>query len=259
MKILSWNIRGGGSAGKRRAIKEVICRENPDLVVLQEVKKINIDRNFVGSIWCSRFKDWLLLPYVGRSGGIVIMWDARNVKVIGSLIGDFSVSVHIENFDGKQWWFTGVYGPNKSNRRTQFWDELAGLFTVCGDAWCLGGDFNSIRYTFEKHNSFRTTRSMRTFNELIGELSLIEPPLLNAQFTWSNFREVPVCCRLDRFLYSAGWEVLFGAPRHEATVRAVSDHRPITLDTSPPIWGPSPFRFENMRLDHKNFFDLVTN
>ena len=39
MKIFSWNIRGSGSPSKSRAIREVFCKANPDIVVLQETKK----------------------------------------------------------------------------------------------------------------------------------------------------------------------------------------------------------------------------
>ena len=57
MKIFSWNIRGSSSPSKRRAIKEAIYKANPDLVVLQETKREEINRRFVGSIWRSRFKE----------------------------------------------------------------------------------------------------------------------------------------------------------------------------------------------------------
>ena len=50
-------------------MKKTICRINPDLVVLQEVKTEVIDRGFVASIWSSRFKEWVVLPAIGRSGG----------------------------------------------------------------------------------------------------------------------------------------------------------------------------------------------
>ena len=81
MKILSWNIRGSGSQTKRRVIKKLICRINPDLVVLQEVKRESIDRAFVASIWSSRFKEWVVLPAIGRSGGIVLIWVVRSLKI----------------------------------------------------------------------------------------------------------------------------------------------------------------------------------
>ena len=80
MKILTWNIRGCGSCN-RRTIKKVICKNNSDLVVLREVKKELIDRAFVASIWRLRFKEWVVLPSIGRSGYILIIWDVRSVKI----------------------------------------------------------------------------------------------------------------------------------------------------------------------------------
>ena len=79
----------------------MICKVDPDMVVLQEVKKESVDRRFVGSIWRSRFNEWTLLPSVGRLGGILLVWDCRRVKVIENLIGNFSMSicVKMENFE----------------------------------------------------------------------------------------------------------------------------------------------------------------
>ena len=68
MKLLFWNVRGTGSSAKRRAIKNVVCKVNPNIIVLQEIKKETVDQCFVASIWRSRFKEWTLLPTVGSSG-----------------------------------------------------------------------------------------------------------------------------------------------------------------------------------------------
>ena len=57
MKIMSWNVRGSGSYRKRRSIKEVICKEDLDIAVLQEIKTEKVDRRFLGSVWRSRFKE----------------------------------------------------------------------------------------------------------------------------------------------------------------------------------------------------------
>ena len=74
----------------------------------------------------------MLLPTIGRAGGILVIWDVRSVRVVDSLIVDFTVSVQIEDENDK-WWFTGVYGPSSYNGRGLFWDELAGLGTICGE------------------------------------------------------------------------------------------------------------------------------
>ena len=96
MKILSWNIRGGGSSLKRRAIKETICKANPDIIVLQETKREEVSKSFVGSIWRSRFKEWIVLPAIGTAGGILIMWDVRWVDIKDSLLGEFSASIFVD-------------------------------------------------------------------------------------------------------------------------------------------------------------------
>lgn len=65
MKIISWNARGLSSCNKRGAIKEILSKENPDLVVIQETKREYIDRKLVSRLWGSRFKDWSVWHRVG--------------------------------------------------------------------------------------------------------------------------------------------------------------------------------------------------
>ena len=110
-----------------------------------------------------------------------------------------------------------------------------------------------VRFVNEKSNGGRMTTSMRNFNDFIQDTELKDLELLNAQFTWSNFREDPVCRRLDRFLISVGCEEIFPEVRQMALARVTSDHCPIQLDTNKVKWGPSPFRFENMWLQHPDF------
>ena len=38
---------------------------------------------------------------------------------------------------------------------------------------------------------------------------LIDPPLRNATFTWSNMQGVLICRRLGRFLFSNEWDQIF--------------------------------------------------
>ncbi|RVW83275.1 Transposon TX1 uncharacterized 149 kDa protein [Vitis vinifera] len=45
----------------------------------------------------------------------------------------------------------------------------------------------------------------------------------------------------------------------EALIRRTSDHWPIALDTNPFMWGPTPFRFENMWLQHPSFKENFRN
>ncbi|XP_062096225.1 uncharacterized protein LOC133802004 [Humulus lupulus] len=120
-------------------------------------------------------------------------------------VGDYSVSVCLEAERKAPWWFAGVYGPVVYGNIVSFWDELAGLSAICGENWCVGGDFNVVRRVYEKLNSRSNTRSMKMFDSMIRELKLVDPKLHNGRFTWSNYRHKPICCRLDRFLYTPSW------------------------------------------------------
>ncbi|RVW14425.1 LINE-1 retrotransposable element ORF2 protein [Vitis vinifera] len=253
MKIISWNVRGLGSRNKRRMVKDFLRSENPDVVMIQETKKENCDRRFVGSVWTVRNKDWVALPASGASGGILIIWDSKNLRREEVVIGSFSVSVKFSLDGCGPLWISAVYGPNSPSLRKDFWVELFDIYGLTYPLWCVGGDFNVIRRSSEKMGGSSLTPSMRDFDSFIRECELLDPPLRNASFTWSNMQESPVCKRLDRFLYSNEWGLLFPQGLQEALIRRTSDHWPIVMDTNPFMWGPTPFRFENMWLQHTNF------
>ncbi|KAA0039966.1 LINE-1 retrotransposable element ORF2 protein [Cucumis melo var. makuwa] len=99
---------------------------------------------------------------------------------------------------------------------------------------------------------------MRCFNKFISDSNLIDPPLSNAKFTWSNLRVQPVLSRIDRFLYTANWENLFTAHYSKTLSRVTSDHFPIALESSMISWGPSPFKFINVHLKEPWFKKNVT-
>lgn len=49
---------------------------------------------------------------------------------------------------------------------------MASLYDVCNLNWCVGGDFNVIRFPYEKSNGGRETNSMKMSNEFIREAEL---------------------------------------------------------------------------------------
>ncbi|RVW35116.1 hypothetical protein CK203_085887 [Vitis vinifera] len=227
MKIISWNTRGN--------------------------KKEECDRRFVGSVWTARNKDWAALPACGASGGILIIWDAKKLSREEVVLGSFSVSIKFALNGCESLCLSAVYGPNISALRKDFWVELSDIAGLASPRWCVGGDFNVIRRSSEKLGGSRLTPSMKDFDDFISDYELIDLPLRSASFTWSNMQVNPVCKRLDRFLYSNEWEQAFPQSIQGVLPRWTSDHWPIVLETNPFKWGPTPFRFENMWLQHPSF------
>lgn len=177
MKIISWNIRGLGDRTKRRSIKELISKEKPDVVILQEVKRESICALMISAIWGVRYKDWAFLPSIGKSEGILIIWDVRVMKALNCISGNFLLSLRMETSAGESWWLTGVYGPCKYMDRNDFWEELAALYGLCGDKWCIAGDFNTVRFSSEKVGVgiSKITYSMKEFDKLINDMGLRGP------------------------------------------------------------------------------------
>lgn len=110
------------------------------------------------------------------------------------------------------------------------------------DCWkfaVTSGDFNIVISLEEKASSTIVTHSMRLFDELIRQNGTHDPPLVNVCFTWSNFRETPICCHLDRFLFTLGFGNMFNYIRQQVLVKCVSDHCFVILPSDPPTWGPT--------------------
>jgi len=64
--------------------------------------------------------------------------------------------------------------------------------------WVVMGDFNLTRDPGDKNNGRFNYTEANEFNELINTLCLIEIPLTDRAYTWSNKRDEPTLVRLDR-------------------------------------------------------------
>ncbi|RVW47682.1 hypothetical protein CK203_095454 [Vitis vinifera] len=114
-------------------------------------------------------------------------WDKRVLELVGLEVGIFSISCRFKNCeDGFMWFFTGVYGPTMKRYREPFWEELGAIRGLWSDPWCIGGDFNVIRFPSERSRVGRLSGSMRRFSEVLDELALRDLPLQGGPYTWSG-------------------------------------------------------------------------
>lgn len=94
MKIMTWNVLGLNDTGKRRVVKKVIKKLDPNVLLLKETKISQVTWGFIGSLGF-RHRDWVMLEFRGGSGGILVVWKSRFFEV-DSVIGQFSVSMKIK-------------------------------------------------------------------------------------------------------------------------------------------------------------------
>ncbi|RVW15364.1 LINE-1 reverse transcriptase-like [Vitis vinifera] len=133
---------------------------------------------------------------------------------------------------------------------------LGAIRGLWSDPWCIGGDFNLIRFPNESRRGGRLSSSMRRFSKVIDDLDLRDLPLQGGPFAWSGGLNNQAMTRLDRFLVSEDWEGHF---KGRCSVLFLGCVRPLPYSTG---WGgvrrgPVPFRFENMWLKEEGFKDLL--
>ena len=201
IKILSWNVRGVNDRNKRKLIKALIRSQKVDLVCLQETKMIEMSLGVVRSLGVRRYLGWGALNARGAIGEVVVFWDNRVLELVGMEVGLFSISCRFKNCeDGFRWTFSGVYGPIMRSYREFFWEELGAIRRLWNDPWCIGGDFNMIRFLNERRRRGRVSSSMRRFSKVINDLDLRDFPFQGGLYTWSGGLNNQTMSRLDHFL-----------------------------------------------------------
>ena len=200
LRLISWTVRGLNEVDKRIQIRNLLRSWKAEIVCLQETKLEWITRGIVSSIWSCPYVDWLYLGSDGASGGILLMWDSQVVEKVEEAVGHFSVSCKFKNVgDQFEWVFTGVYGPNLNNRRRLMWEELIGLVSLWDLPWCLGGDFNIIRFPSERLGAASFSRAMYGFSDFVSLHGLMDIQMEGGLYYWSNSSSAS---RLNRFLFS---------------------------------------------------------
>jgi hypothetical protein len=158
----------------------------------------------------------------------------------------------------QKWCLVIVYGAAQDDEKDDF---LSDLSDICRDQslpLLIGGDFNLLRGSNEKNKALKPSRWNDMFNYIINTYELREIDMSGGQFTWSNNQAVPTLEKLDRFLASKEWELLFPLTTVHKLSREISNHSPIILDTMEGRENQNKeFRFDNRWLKEENFLPKV--
>ena len=150
-----------------------------------------------------------------------------------------------------------MYGPNEDNLQGALWEELSRMHSRWNTAWCVFGDFNTIRYPSERLGCEAFSPAMFAFSDFIEANYLVDLPLEGASFTW--FRNLGSACmsRIDRTLASVDWVDYFGNVSQRVLPLVVSNHCPFLVVAGNVKRGRSAFKFENMWLKEEGFVERV--
>ena len=73
MKMITWNIRGLGRGEKKRALKDMIVKELPDLMFIQESKLSSVPMLFLKMVEGMRLNNLEYVRTVGSVRGLICL------------------------------------------------------------------------------------------------------------------------------------------------------------------------------------------
>jgi exonuclease III len=258
--VCSWNVRGLGDVVKCGDILAELLASNPNLVLLQETKLSDISKRKMYSFLPRRLNSTIFSAANGSSGGMLIAWSDSLFNILGSSSTPNTVSVHLAStFNNSFFFVTNVYAPASPDLRPAFLDEIKSIDVPRGTPWMIAGDFNMIRYSHEKNNANFRLAEAEAFNQCVDDMNLIELPLIDRSYTWSNKRSTPTLERLDRVFINLAWDEILPSTILSSLTRTTSDHVPLRVDVSTVIPKSNLFRFENYWVKAAGFQDVLTS
>lgn len=83
---------------------------------------------------------------------------------------------------------TNIYAPSDHRDTPLVLNKLTDLNPLVSSPWLIAGDFNLLRHISDKDNNNFDLALATSFNNTINTLDLLELPLLDQLFTWTNNR-----------------------------------------------------------------------
>jgi hypothetical protein len=165
-------------------------------------KKENFDLAFIKACCHSHFDEYVFIPSVGASGGLIIIWNNSVFSGMVMHYEPFAISVHFTSKQSTQkWTLVNVYGPCNGDLRDAFVQWLYNLNIPIDEDWLILGDFNFIRSPENRNKPGGNIDDMLIFNDVIRTQNLTELSIKGRKYTWSNMQEDPLLEQLDWFFY----------------------------------------------------------
>jgi hypothetical protein len=156
----------------------------PHEVCLQENKPEHLVISFIRSFAPSRFDRFDFIPSQEASGGLLLIWNSSVFK--GSIIQQkqFCITTtFVSTHNGKSLTISNVYDPCEELGRLEFIHRFKNCEVDDNSNWIFMGDFNFYHSLENRNKPGGNLTDILIFNEVIGDLGLIELLLKGRAFT----------------------------------------------------------------------------
>ncbi|XP_040987210.1 uncharacterized protein LOC121235034 [Juglans microcarpa x Juglans regia] len=154
-----------------------------------------------------------------------------------------------------------IYAKCSRIERQILWEEMSSS-NMGMDNCLFAGDFNINRLDLEiRGGKPRSRAAIEDFNRWIHQGRLIEMKSQERNFSWCNGQQglARAWAKLDRVLLDPTLISAFPNAICYYLPRTTSDHSPMFIEflKDPYSYGPSPFRFQQMWIEHPDFMSFV--
>ncbi|XP_022024613.1 uncharacterized protein LOC110924948 [Helianthus annuus] len=259
MNLATTNIRGAGRSSEAKAsmIRRLIKENNVAFYAIQETQLSSITNYQIGRLWDNSAVDFAIADAVGRSGGLISVWNPTvfnaNLRIIKQNF--IIIGGKVTGVDG-DFFIVNIYAPNDDSRRKHLWHELLEVRESFEGFFVFLGDFNEVRFQEERLNSVFNPNNALAFNNFISLAGLSEYNMGGAKFTYIN-PDGSKKSKLDRIFVCDGFMDKWPNAKQSALPRGKLDHRPLILQVNIDDFGPTPFRFFNTWLLDPELADVV--
>nr|GEY97917.1 RNA-directed DNA polymerase, eukaryota [Tanacetum cinerariifolium] len=204
---------------KKDWVRELCIYNKVNFLSLQEIKMDKMDMWCIKRCWGNYSFDFVYSESVGKSGGILSVWDPNMFRKDSATIFDyFNIVRGVWLPSGTCLLVILVYAPQELSEKKMLWDDLSDVIKNWDGEVISMGDFKEVRDTSERFGSIFNKSGAEAFNsfivnsglvETIGQLSCAKVIMITVQFLLNFFH----------FWFDIdGFHKLVGDSRNEATV-----------------------------------------
>lgn len=185
-------------------------------------------------------------PADGARGGLVTAWNPDIITAEDISQSNYCLAVSFTSTSSTcNFTVSNIYAPSDHRDSDLFLADLESIAQPAATNWVAISDYNLTRAPVDKNNNYFDQRLADKFNGSINRLALIELPLLDRLYTWSNKRDSPTLARLDRALINNAFATTFPNSTLTSRLGSTSDHVPLILTIPTSIPKSHRLRFEN--------------
>ncbi|GJV26981.1 RNA-directed DNA polymerase, eukaryota [Tanacetum coccineum] len=187
---------------KKDWVKELCTKNKVNFVGLQETKMEAINLFDVRACWGNANFDCVHSDSVGKSGGILCIWDTSSFSRSSVTVSDYFVIIRgVWLKSGMDLLIVVVYAPQEAKEKRMLWEYLVHVSNQWKGEIVMMGDFNEVRYKADRFGSNFNAREADIFNSFILNAGIEEIPLGGSMYTWCH-RLAKKMSKLDRFFVS---------------------------------------------------------